>query len=78
MSFTPICVQCAQEMRCKKNDYLFSDAEPASYVWAGDMYECQRCKTQIVVGFAREPVAWSHETDRFAAYRKRLDLTLAH
>lgn len=76
MTFTPICVPCAREMRCKKNDYLFSDTE-ASYVWAGDMFECPQCKAQIVTGFAREAVAWAHEdTDRFATYHARKQLVL--
>lgn len=77
MAFAPICVQCRREMQCKKNDYLFSDAEPACFVWAGDMFECQDCKAQVVVGFAAEPVAWSHEPEKWAAYRARRDLDLA-
>lgn len=75
MAFAPICVPCRREMRCKKNDYMFSDSD-LSYVWAGDMFECQGCKTQIVTGFGKGPVAWSHETDRFADYRRRVELVL--
>lgn len=62
-------------MRCKKNDYMFSDKD-LSFVWAGDMFECQGCKTQIVVGFGRDAVAWDHEGDRFATYRRKVDLVL--
>lgn len=72
--FAPICVPCRREMRCQKNDYLFSPDESA--VWAGDMYECSKCKAQIVSGFAKEPVAQQHETDRFAAYAPRVQLRL--
>ena len=72
----PVCVPCAREMRCKKNDYLVSDREPACYVWAGDMFECEGCGHQVVVGWAKEPVRWGHE-DGFAEYHARRNLTLA-
>ena len=75
MARLPVCVPCKREMRCKKNDYLVSDAD-ASYVWAGDMFECEGCKTQVVVGWASKPVAWEHD-DMFAIYRARRDLDLA-
>jgi hypothetical protein len=58
--FTPICVPCAREMRCKKNDYFFKDYEGAA-IWAGDRYECERCKASVVVGVGREPVEFAGE-----------------
>jgi hypothetical protein len=58
--FTPICVPCAREMRCKKNEYLFTDYEGAA-IWSGDMYQCESCNTQVVVGVGREPVAQKDE-----------------
>lgn len=75
MARRPICVPCRREMRCRKNDYMFSDAD-LSYVWAGDMFECEGCKTQIVVGFASQPVAWEHEGERFRTYRNEVELVL--
>ena len=78
MTFTPICVPCATEMRCKKNDYCFTEYEAAA-VWAGDMYECPACKAQIVVGAGSQPVAESHEPQFAAAQaRSRLELRRAH
>jgi hypothetical protein len=35
MAFTPICVQCAREMRCRKNGYFFKDYQGAA-IWSGD------------------------------------------
>ena len=67
MAFRPICVPCRTEMRCKKNDYLFSDFDGRS-VWASDMYECPACKTQVLTGYSREAVAQEHESS-FASYR---------
>ena len=58
--FTPICVQCAREMRCRKNGYFFKDYEGAA-IWSGDMYACEGCKAQVVVGVGREPVAYENE-----------------
>ena len=46
----PICVACAVEMRCAKNDYVVADPEPSTY-WRGDMYECPGCGVRIVTGF---------------------------
>jgi hypothetical protein len=56
MPFTPICVSCAREMRCRKNGYFFKDYQGAA-IWAGDMYQCESCTARVVVGVAREPVA---------------------
>ena len=73
-AFTPICVACAREMRCQKNDYLFADYGDAA-VWAGDMYECENCKQQVVVGVARQPVTQRGE-DRYWGYAPNSNLTL--
>jgi hypothetical protein len=58
--FTPICVPCAREMRCRKNEYLFTDYGGAA-IWSGDMYACESCKAQVVIGVGREPVAHENE-----------------
>lgn len=74
--FTPICVPCAREMRCRKNGYFFKDYQDAA-VWSGDMYECERCKAQVVVGVGREPVAVKGEEPDFTAIGSicKLELT---
>ena len=58
--FTPICVPCAREMRCKKNGYFFKDYQGAA-IWSGDLYACLSCEAQVVVGVGREPVVESYE-----------------
>ena len=60
--FTPICVQCAREMRCKNNGYFFKDYEGAA-IWAGDRYECERCKASVVVGVGLEPVVEANDRE---------------
>jgi hypothetical protein len=67
-TFTPICVACARETRCKKNGYFFKDYQTAA-IWSGDMYECPNCKHQVVVGVGREPVEFAGEP-AFDAYAK--------
>ena len=73
MTFAPICVRCQHEMRCRRNDYLFADYDGAA-IWAGDMYECEDCKARIVVGVAREPVAYKGEV-RYQQCIPRFELT---
>ena len=60
MAFTPICVPCQREMRCRRNDYLFADYGGGA-IWAGDMYQCEGCKARVVVGVGQEPVATADE-----------------
>jgi hypothetical protein len=52
----PICVNCAQEMRCAKNDFAVKDKESGPFpatVWLGDKYQCPSCKTEIAVSFGK-------------------------
>jgi hypothetical protein len=67
--FTPICVPCAREMRCRKNGYFFKDYQGAA-IWSGDMYACESCAAQVVVGVAREPVVedWEPGFESAAAH----------
>jgi hypothetical protein len=58
--FTPICVPCAREMRCKKNGYFFKDYQGVA-IWSGDLYACGSCKAQVVVGVGRKPVVEDYE-----------------
>ena len=63
----PICVPCAVEMRCEKNDQAVNDRAiepfPATY-WRGDRFKCPECSTEVVIGFGRacqEPIPDSIE-----------------
>ena len=46
----PICVPCAVEMECEKNEFIVADPEPATY-WSGDLYRCPGCGCRVVTGF---------------------------
>lgn len=75
----PICVPCHRFFRCKKIGYAFTEgmpkagrpapgtSEPENWqpykVWGGDLYECQGCGAQVVVGVAREPIAEHYEAN---------------
>jgi hypothetical protein len=73
--FTPICVPCAREMRCRTNDYFFKDYESAA-IWSGDRYECERCKASVVVGVGRKPVVEANDREFYRiASRSGFELT---
>lgn len=76
MPFTPICVACQREMRCRKNDYFFMDYDRAA-VWAGDLYQCESCQVRIIVGVGREPVIASYEPE-FERITGRAEVELTH
>jgi len=47
----PICVECAQEMHCSKND--FPVKAKTGTVWLGDKFKCETCAHEIVINFGR-------------------------
>ena len=66
-----VCVHCSQQMRPKKNSVEFvetarlsgrtSDQSPYK-LWSGDLWECQRCGSQIVFTDSRQtPIAEHYE-----------------
>ncbi len=63
---SPICVPCQRFFRPQKNDFKFleamEDGQPYK-LWAGDKWKCPDCGAQIVVGFARRPIAEHFEFD---------------
>ena len=50
----PICVSCACEMKCERNDQCVNDPKmdkfPSTY-WLGDKYKCPACESEVVVDF---------------------------
>jgi hypothetical protein len=62
-------------MRCRKNEYLFTDYEGAA-IWSGDMYACESCKAQVVVGVGFEPVVEANSPNfQHAARHSSFELT---
>jgi hypothetical protein len=59
-------------MRCKKNsvtvEELTEDGSPYK-LWDADLYECVECGVEIIVGFARLPIA-EHYQQTYAAQRE--------
>lgn len=69
----PICVPCGRFYRPKKNEYYFIEGMPAKdgaapgrehpddwrpyKLWCGDLWECEGCATQIIVGVGSRPVS---------------------
>lgn len=77
----PICVPCQRFYRPAKNGFTFIEgmptinhakpgtAQPEAWkpykLWVGDLWECEGCKTQIVVGVPSQPIA-EHFQEHFA------------
>jgi len=54
-----ICAGCGAEMRCKKNGHVvitLAEGRPVALT-DGDLYECPKCGTQVVIGLASKPYA---------------------
>jgi hypothetical protein len=76
----PICVSCERFMRPKRNGICFVEgmptgnsarpgkAEPNKWkpykLWAGDLWHCPDCRTEIVVGVGMRPLM-EHYQDGF-------------
>jgi hypothetical protein len=76
----PICVPCQRFFRPKKNGFAFIEAYPKDghtppgtampsewkpyKLWEGDLWECQGCGAEIVVGAGRLPIA-EHYQENF-------------
>ncbi len=75
----PICVTCKRFYRPKKNGFFFiegmpavdgakpGNAEPQNWkpykLYAGDLWECPDCHSQIVSGVGAGPIGMRHEED---------------
>lgn len=74
----PICVDCGLFYRPTKNGTAFIEGMPEGSnwvpykLWMGDLWECQGCGSQIIVGVGFSPVAEQHEPD-FSQTAKKLE-----
>ena len=75
----PVCVPCQRFYRPHKNGYYFIEGRPvgknvppgtvtpSSWVpyklWSGDLWRCEGCGAQIVVGAGFRPVAEEYQPD---------------
>ena len=75
----PICVTCQRFFRMEKCGFYFIEgmpktdspqpgkAEPESWkpykLWVGDMWKCQGCGAEIIVGTGRSRIAEHYEAD---------------
>lgn len=75
----PICVPCQRFYRPKHNGEAFIEAMPvrqpaapgtshpenwAPYkLWSGDLWECQGCQGQIIVGVGQHPIAEHYQPE---------------
>jgi hypothetical protein len=83
----PVCVPCQRFFRPRKNGFYFIEAMPRTgrplpgtqepegwtpyKLWAGDLYECEGCGAEIVVGTPPSPIAEHYQPD-FDALVERL------
>lgn len=83
----PICVPCQRFFRPKQNGKYFiegmpeSGAEPGNSepekwkpykLWAGDLWECNGCGSQIISGTGLNPISEHYKPD-FAEQAQRLN-----
>jgi len=84
----PICVPCQRFYRPKKTGYYFIEGmpthngaepgllEPQSWkpykLWVGDLWECQGCGSNIVVGTGYNPIS-EHYLPNFADQVQKLN-----
>ena len=51
----PVCVRCERWFRCRKNGVVVS--EEGCRVWEADLYVCEGCGVEVIVGFGKKVVA---------------------
>jgi hypothetical protein len=72
----PICVSCQRFYRPKKNGFTFVEGMPTMTcarpgkqdaalwkpykLWVGDLWECEGCQAQIIVGTGAGPISIHH------------------
>ena len=59
MYHEPVCCKCQLPMYTRKNgvDVIDIEEDYVPYkIWRADKWRCFRCKTEIIVGFSREPI----------------------
>lgn len=63
----PICVKCEIEMRTKTNgvpliETYEEDRKPYK-LWMGDLWYCEKCGIEVIVGFGYKPLAGNWDDD---------------
>jgi len=63
----PVCAACQVEMHPERNGVGVLDMADYGPVnlWDADLWECPKCRHQIVSGFGGNPIARHYEGDRF-------------
>lgn len=83
----PVCVKCQRFFRPRHNGYWWTEGMPRGTgvppgkehadawvpykLWNGDLYECQGCGHQIVVGHSVSPIAEHYQQERFNDLNQR-------
>ena len=74
----PICLNCGLFYRAHRNGAYFTESmkdgkggwKPYK-IWAGDIWKCKGCGSEIISGFGRNPIRIQHEDD-FEEIRQRI------
>ena len=69
----PICATCRLFYKPRLNGYIFCEMVPETFkgkttykpyrIWSGDLWECTRCKNQLISGFGKEPISEHFDED---------------
>ncbi len=71
----PVCVSCLKFMKPRTNGIIVEERMPTHRpdptqtdwgpykLWEADLWQCPRCKQQIIMGWGRQAFAEHHEDD---------------
>ena len=73
-----VCVKCEVELKPRTNGVLiqemFQNNTKTYKLWMADLWQCPKCLTQIVAGFANHPLMEHFQGDIESEVQRRRDL----
>ena len=88
----PACLKCQRFYRCKKTGFMWLETMPIDYpaepgtvepekwapykIWHSDLYECQGCGHQLIVGHGLHPITEQYEGEVFDDHMKLIEGTI--
>lgn len=71
-----VCVKCEKEMRLERSGVLveehMDDGSPYK-IWAADLWECEKCHHQCLLGFGDSPIAHHYDLDYYVEKQKKVE-----
>ena len=70
-----VCVKCEKEMRLERRGVVVEEHfdDGSSYkIWGADLWECEKCHHQCLLGFSNSPLAQHFDPD-FVEVQKKVE-----